>query len=73
MSYLNRCTCRSGRDTDGSEFGLCSFCEAEIYDEGEPLDEEDCWPDELDVSQAYKLDFDEDPAAWRARYWGARV
>lgn len=23
----NRCTCQSGRDTDGSEFGRCEWCE----------------------------------------------
>lgn len=23
----NRCTCQSGRDTDGSEFGPCEWCE----------------------------------------------
>lgn len=25
-----RCTCRPGRDHDGSEFGPCEFCEANV-------------------------------------------
>lgn len=27
MGALERCTCRSGRDHDGSEFGPCEYCE----------------------------------------------
>jgi len=28
----DRCTCKSGRDHDGSEFGPCAFCEAQAED-----------------------------------------
>lgn len=49
---MNRhCTCRSGRDTDGSEFGPCEWCEDaprrelnEAFAEGEPVEEEDLFP-----------------------------
>jgi len=74
---IDRCTCRTGRDHDGSEFGPCAFCEALadglVADERELIAEDDCWSDADDLSRAYKLDFDEDPRAWRERYWGVRL
>lgn len=74
---LDRCTCQTGRANDGSEFGPCAFCEALaeglVEDEPELIAEDDCWADEYDMSPAYRLDFDEDPRAWRERYWTGRV
>lgn len=37
----DRCTCRWGRDTDGSEFGPCKFCEEQSYREANGLTDED--------------------------------
>ncbi len=36
----DRCTCRWGRDTDGSEFGPCEWCEGQAYDEENGLTDE---------------------------------
>jgi hypothetical protein len=37
---IGRCTCRQGRDDDGSEFGPCEWCEGQAYDEENGLTDE---------------------------------
>lgn len=33
LTLANSCTCRSGRDYDGSEFGPCEYCEGLSFEE----------------------------------------
>lgn len=43
-----RCTCRQGRDTDGSEFGPCKWCESADMHEVEVVCQcgmRGTWPD----------------------------
>ncbi len=41
MSGEDRCTCRFGRDHDGSEFGPCPFCEEQEWLESNQPKEDD--------------------------------
>jgi hypothetical protein len=31
--WADHCTCRPGRDHDGSEFGPCDYCERQAYED----------------------------------------
>lgn len=41
MTAPERCTCQPGRDTDGSEFGPCAYCEEQAWREENGLTDED--------------------------------
>lgn len=64
------CTCRSGRDHDGSEFGPCEHCEALSFEERlKPSLLRSLighWSDVDVLRQRARINVGASPAAWRA-------